>query len=284
VGDHGPADSRRGPYQFQCVSIEHLDPDDKQRGLGGTGCIVEEDQPVRCAIGDHGDIPGRNYCSYKLNFWKDFITMHLVTLGDSWPFGQGVEKPYGKILADLLIADKFTNVSQPATSNEHQLLQLKKFIEEQQEAQSITAIFFLTSPHRCLFYDQGSPLEIYPWADETKGMQNYAYLKYLHSPEIEYFRLNQTVLALQRICDYHNIRDFYFSGWHQLKLDWPGLAQLKIWKQAQETAAHWIGAQCDGDLIDWTTSDNVIAGDCHPNQKGHEIIAGKLFDWISCHD
>ena len=60
MGDHGPADSRRGPYQFQCVSLEHLDPDDKQRRLGGTGRTLAKDQPVRGTIGDHGDIPGRN--------------------------------------------------------------------------------------------------------------------------------------------------------------------------------------------------------------------------------
>jgi hypothetical protein len=207
-----------------------------------------------------------------------------VTFGDSWPFGEGIELPYGSILSKLLKSTSFVNYSRPATSNEHQLLQLKDFAESTSDHKDTVAVFFITSPHRCLFFESGQPKEIYPWDDESKGPQSQAYFKYLHSVEIEKFRLNQTILALQKISQSLGLRDYYFSGWHKLKLDWPGIDLDKIWMAGQETAADWLGAQTKGDMIDWQGCSNVIPNDCHPNQQGHAIIAQRLADWISCTD
>lgn len=202
----------------------------------------------------------------------------LVSFGDSWAAGFGVESSYSKILADLLERDH-VNMAQAATSNEHMLLQLNDYVTNYDVRDSI-AIFFLTSPHRCLFYDHGKPVEVYPWADDSKGIQSYAYFKYLHSHEIEHFRLNQTVLALQKICDYHSIDHYYISGWHRLDLNWPGINIDKIYSHGQVTAADWIGAKTLGDMIDWKDCENVIANDCHPNQQGHQLIAESLYQWI----
>lgn len=208
----------------------------------------------------------------------------LVTFGDSWPYGTGVNRPYGDILSDLVNADSFVNYSQASTSNEHLLLQVKKFIESTPDRKDTTAIFFITSPHRCLFYEDGIPKEIYPWADNSKGRQSQVYFKYFQSREIEQFRLNQTLLALQKISSAAGIRDYYFSGWHKLDLDWPGIDLDKIWMGGKETAADWIGAKTVGDMIDWEGCPNVIPNDCHPTQRGHEIIAERLADWILCRD
>lgn len=208
--------------------------------------------------------------------------MRLITFGDSWPHGFGVSKPYGKVLSEKM-GFEFVNMSENATSNEHMLLQLRKYIETNQSVTAL-AIFFITSPHRCLFYENGHPIEIYPWVNTTNGEKNHAYFKYLQSSEIEHFRLNQTVLALQKICSAYAIKDFYFSGWHKLRLDWPGIDLDKVFERGQITAADWIGATSRGDMIDWESSPNVMPGNCHPNQRGHEIIAEHLAEWILCQD
>lgn len=205
--------------------------------------------------------------------------MQLVTFGDSWPAGYGVQTPYGKILADRLDAHH-VNLAERSTSNEHMLLQLIDYVKNY-TVEDCTAIFFITSPHRCLFFDDGSPVEIYPWHDDTKGHQSHAYYKYLHSTEIEHFRLNQTILALQKICQEFKIKDYYFSGWHRLELDWPGITMDKIFNHGKTTAADWIGAKKSGDMIDWRDCSNIIPNDCHPNQQGHALIADFLYKWIT---
>lgn len=209
----------------------------------------------------------------------------LVTFGDSWPYGDGIPKPYGAVLSEMLGVNGFVNCSQPATSNEHMLLQLKDFLETSYDKnQETLAIFFLTSIHRCLFYDQGKPVEVYPWIDDSKGPQSQAYFRYLHSDEIEHFRLNQTVLALQKICASFGIKDYYFSGWQMIDLNWPGIDLDKVFGQGKITAAEWIGAKVNGDMIEWQGCDNVLPNDCHPNQRGHELIAENLAKWILCQD
>lgn len=208
--------------------------------------------------------------------------MRLATFGDSWPAGFGSKISYGEILKTLIGADEFVNMSKIATSNEHMLLQLNDFVRSNNNDQKTIAVFFLTSPTRSLYYDQGNPRELYPWDDESTGPQNYAYYKYLHSMELEHFRSNQTVLALQRICEQNSIKDYYLAGWHRFDLSWPGIDRSKIWKDGQETAADWIGAMTDGDRISWKDCDAVIPNDCHPNEKGHQIIAEKLSQWLAC--
>lgn len=175
-------------------------------------------------------------------------------------------------------------MSKAATSNEHMLLQLNDFVRSHSDDQKTIAVFFLTSPIRSLYYAQGNPRGLYPWADDSRGPQNYVYYKYLHSTELDYFRSNQTVLALQRICDQQSIQDFYLAGWHRFDLSWPGIDRSKIWRDGQETAADWIGAVTDGDQVSWVGCDNVRPNDCHPNEKGHHIIAEKLSQWLTCQD
>ena len=168
----------------------------------------------------------------------------LVTFGDSWPVGSELaanEVPYGKLLAAMLQAD-FQNYAQPGTSNDHQIFQLKTFLEKNDPSNTI-AVFFITSPARTLVLEDDGKTKkiIYPWADMSRGEVSYYYFKYFHNPPFEQFRLHLSVLSMQRICQMHGIRDFYIVGWSKCNFDFPGIDESKIFKQGAVTCADLLG-------------------------------------------
>ena len=205
----------------------------------------------------------------------------LVTFGDSWPFGGELlpsEKPYGKILAEILLLN-FKNYAKSATSNEHMILQLKRYIESTEYDNDTIAVFFITSPARtCLIDFDGTEKEIYPWADQSKGSHAYAWFKFFHTPLQDQFRANTSILALQRMCDQYNIRDYYIIGWSNIDFDYPGIDLSRIYNK---TCAELFGAPAEHEFSMAQNNQYVKPNNCHPNQKGHYLIAKTLADWIN---
>jgi hypothetical protein len=205
----------------------------------------------------------------------------LVTFGDSWPCGAELlpdEKPYGKILSDLLSLN-FENRSQTATSNEHMVLQLKRYIDSLSEDNKTVAVFFITSPARtCLIDFNGTEKEIYPWADQSRGAYANAWYRFFHTPLQDQFRTRLAILALQRMCNLYSIDDYYIVGWSQIDLDFPGIDKTKIYNK---TCAELFDAPSEHEFSLAKDNQYIYPNNCHPNQKGHNLIAETLAEWIN---
>lgn len=207
--------------------------------------------------------------------------MKLVTFGDSWPYGADLraeERPYGNILADLLGADEYSNLAQPATSNEHMILQVKDYVSQKDSVAGDIAVFFITSTARACYIDyQNQAIEVRPDAKAGRDSLYYYYYRYFHTPGHEQFRHYTTILALQRMCEQLHLKDFYIMGWERSDFNYPGIDQTKIYsKTCTELFAQEMH---DPDTL---YKDNVyinVVGQ-HPTQIGHELIANKLYHWI----
>jgi len=156
VGDHGPADSRRGPYQFQCVSLEHLDPHDQQRGLGGTGCALAEDQPVRGTVGNHSDLSGRNRQLIRVKYK---LMAKIVSFGDSFLLGNELCRKDGTATWPGLIADdlavEYSTCAEAGCGNEQIARQIYNYFSRN-STQDVLAVINWTWCMRWDFYLQES--------------------------------------------------------------------------------------------------------------------------------
>jgi hypothetical protein len=207
--------------------------------------------------------------------------MRLVTFGDSWPRGCELapgDSPYGEILAGRFNVP-FQNFSKNATSNDHMILQLQRYIDSSDDVANTLAVFFITSPARCTLIDyDGSEISIYPWSDRSRGEHAYAWFKYFHTPLQDRLRTLISVLSLQRICQIMCLKDYYIVGWNEIDFNFPGINLKKIYPR---TCAEMFGAPGAHEFT--MAKDNVFVrpNNCHPNQKGHELIANTLYEWIS---
>ena len=215
------------------------------------------------------------------------MTVSIATFGDSWPYGSELnpgEQPYGHLLAEML-GTVCANHSQPATSNEHMILQLEKHVSDGTATENSIAVFFITYPGRSCWIDyDGQAREVRP---DLNGFINeksldYYYYKYFHTPQQERFRTHQTILSLQRMCDVLKLKDYYIVGWSSdVDFDWPGIDKTRIYNQGKTTCADLLGIDTfkfDAGL----TLDNkfIFPNQLHPNQLGHQLIAKSLYTWI----
>jgi hypothetical protein len=211
----------------------------------------------------------------------------LVTFGDSWPAGaelNGNEVPYGNVLSELLSYKTYTNMAQPATSNDHLILQMHSYIQHEHHNPLVEtdAVFFITSPARTMVYgEHNTPVEIYPWSDMSKGDVAYYYYKYMQTPMLEWFRLNSSILALQQMCTTANINDYYVVGWSECKFDMSGINLSKIYKNGLTTMSDWLGCNGDHEFTQNSRNKYIYPNTDHPNQLGHNLIASKLSEWIT---
>jgi hypothetical protein len=227
--------------------------------------------------------------------------MNLISCGDSWSAGAELkpgEHPFGKLLADLLGCNTFINQSLDASSISHLIVQLKNAIEicrlHQYRLEETVAVFFLTSIDRDLIWSNflhkgtgfaGSYDPPYEQLEEillnpNDPLHSHWYKKY-YSEELAYFRANTTILALQKICQHHGIKDFYIWGWqtHQL---WSEIDTDKFYDSGHSR------------LVDWFTVDRLQPvqeivkafpeyfwpNSSHPNQHGHTVIAKEMYKWL----
>jgi len=218
VGDHGPADSRRGPYQFQCVSLKHLDPDDQQCGLGGTGCALEEDQPVCGTIGDHNYLSGRNCQLIRVKY--KYMTK-IVSFGDSFLLGNELHQEDGTATWPGLISNdlevEYETRAEAGCGNEQIARQIYTYFSAN-NTQNVLAVINWTWCMRWDFYLQESncwvtlgptcvpsKLENQIGLDKANELINF-YQNYTgHSDVWNRFRSLQTIYSVQSWLRDHKI-------------------------------------------------------------------------------
>lgn len=205
----------------------------------------------------------------------------LVVFGDSWPYGVELkdnEKTFGELLHEKLGTRKFHNFSQEGTSIDHLVLQAKDFILNSKH-KSI-AIFFITNPIRYMTYDDKKWKTIRPTGD--KSAKTKLYYEYIQSDELDHHRANVSVLALQNMCKNcaNIVQDFYLEGWTNINWSYPGINKEKF---LPKTALEMLEAKLNqrtNELIKNLNNPFIYPNKYHPNQKGHELIADELYDFI----
>ena len=210
------------------------------------------------------------------------MTQKLLSFGDSWPNGAELlpgEQSYGDLIAQNLgLSHK--NYSQPGTSIEKLVLQLKEAIQTEEVKNSL-AIFTLTSPTRSMWVDTNCNYrEIHVRGEDPVSR---AYYRYMWSDELDYYRINTIVLALQRMCQQYLISDYYVRGITNVSLDYPGIDTSKIYKTS---LTELLGCQIPINSINMDfcvdrQNQYIHPNVCHPNQRGHSRIATDLYEWIN---
>ena len=215
----------------------------------------------------------------------------LLTLGDSWPQGGELkleyEFPYGILLQKKLGFDQLHNYGSAGASNEDSLYQLQNYLKTHWTPNDkVTAVVHLTNPARTAHLPRFASLDAYSderrhWPADAKQFVK-DFVLHFHTAEHEIMRSSTTVSALQHWCQFHNIQDYYFSGWVKYPTWLPGVNLTKIWANGNETAGDWFGASAhNGEhLTNVETNTYIKPNFAHPNQLGHQLIADKLATWI----
>lgn len=218
------------------------------------------------------------------------MTTVLITLGDSWPEGAELnpgEYRYGELLQQQLGYDKFYNYGKGGTSNEHMILQLQTYLQnDYRPDHQVTSIFFLTNPNRTIYFPKDGGFNVHGeaqqhWDQDARQvfMKNWLHF---YDTDITTLRNSIAISALQQWCKVANIKDYYFSGWVKYNHWLPVVDTGKIWAQGNETAADWFGAtKHNGEhLLNVGDNQYIRPNFAHPNQAGHQLIANKLAKWI----
>jgi hypothetical protein len=207
-----------------------------------------------------------------------------LIFGDSWPsgvelrFDQG-EKPFGHLLAESMGA-KLGHFPVPGTGVPHLILQLQQAIERYTVLDA-TALFCITDISRSIYFESSQWKEIHIHNSDITSRNFY---KHLYSEELAKFWMNCYVLALQRMCQHHNIKDHYISCWNELDLYLPGIDKIKFYQQGKISMADILGCRCPGSSKSMSIDRShamIFPNECHPNQLGHQIIANHLYEWIN---
>lgn len=213
------------------------------------------------------------------------MTQYLLNFGDSWAAGHYLEnaqqQSYSALLAQQLGLE-LLQFSKGSTSIAHLILQFQTFLDTQYHASnSYLALFFLTSKARTFLY-QDKTNNIIHCSPQSVGTQNWQEDSYYkaYTTSLGDFNANTVILALQRLCDIYNIKDYYFFGWETASL-WKSIDTSRfyyngIWPITKE---FYSGAEPKTlqNLIDeknpcvWTPNHSG-----HPTELGHEKIANAL--------
>jgi hypothetical protein len=224
------------------------------------------------------------------------IAKVLLTLGDSWPLGAELpgapKQPYGHYLKENMQFDILRNYGMGGASNEDTIMQLYDYIHKHWASNdTVTAIIHLTNPVRNndfpKAYDISSGnFDVHDdsrnhWPSDVKQFIQELMLHYFEDKHT-IFRSSTTLIALQTLCNTHNIADYYFSGWVKYNTWLPGVDLTKIWKAGKETAADWFGASGhNGEhLTDVESNKYIKPNFAHPNALGHQLIADKMEQFI----
>ena len=214
--------------------------------------------------------------------------------GDSWAQGSELrpgEKTFGQLVSMQLGFDYFTNYSEPSASISHLIVQLKNFLINTsavgKDPSKFIALFFLTTQDRSMnnvdgewiFYSGGD----YGISDDrqrafAEASSKY-YWKYFHNRPQQDIITNVTILSLQSICAHHGIQDFYLAGWEQFNL-WPEVSSSKIYKDGKIHCGNLFGIDINQETLSRADKGPYLNPGGHPNQKGHQLIADQLVEWI----
>lgn len=221
----------------------------------------------------------------------------LLSFGDSWAYGAELpdssreQENYTGQLSRMIGADRIRNFSEPGSSISHLQIQVRHAIDscfDDFSSCQTTAVFFLTGQQRFLIFDsQGEFAGLAPTGSIVRPGQrhlrdhfdtiNSFYYKNIQSDRADTISLNTNLLALQSICKYYNIVDYYISGWETLDL-WPEVNRSRIYAQGQSHCAELL--QLDHDM---QHDQNMVQDGLHPSAQGHALIAHVLVDMIENH-
>ena len=204
--------------------------------------------------------------------------MSFISFGDSWPAGEELlpnDQTFGQIIATKLGYD-FINYSQSCTGVPHILLQLKKCLEENPVCKT-TMLFSLSSASRSIYFNNS-------WKEiqvNEPDIVSKTYYKYLHSNQLDSLMFSTYILALQKMCSYYNINDYYVSCWSPVELFLPGINQEKIYPKTLVNILGCGAKSNDYEIKVDRKHETIIPNLCHPNALGHRLIADELFSWIN---
>ncbi len=216
----------------------------------------------------------------------------LLIFGDSWPQGSELrsnQTPFGELLAQALDVPVM-NFSLPSTSIPHLLLQLRQCISgtDRQKIFEIPgsdAVFFLTSPDRDLMWSQNGVKELHLNPNHPNDFDIRWYSQF-HTDQLASFRVNSSLLAIHQFCAHYHIRDHYIWGWERIKL-WPEIDLNRFWRNGESTVLDLFGENdkisFNGSIDDYCNNRSnrfVYPNSGHPNQRGHQLIAKELLNWL----
>jgi hypothetical protein len=228
--------------------------------------------------------------------------MNFISCGDSWSAGAELnlgESPFGKLVADRLGCASFINQSLDASSISHLVVQLRCAIEisktKNLDLANTVAVFFLTSIDRDLIWSDRlpkgtgfaghyDPPYLHPeqiLLNPGDPLHEHWYKNY-HSPELSIFRANTSILALQKICQHHKIKDFYIWGWNTHTL-WPEINLGKFYNSGNGRLVDWLTDHPNLPVqqIKQVSPEHFYPNGSHPNQLGHQVIAEKMTQWLT---
>ena len=219
----------------------------------------------------------------------------LLSFGDSWTYGAELpeysrEKDnYTGQLCQMLEIDSAKNFSEVGSAISHLQVQFRKAIDQwkQQICEHQTlAIFFLTGQERFLFFDYrgefasltpsgyiARPLQ-HDLRSQFENIYNF-YYKNIQSKQADKISLNTNLLALQSMCKYYGITDYYISGWESLDL-WPEVNRSRIYARGHQSCRDILNL--DSDL---KNDQFIVKNGSHPNADGHRLIAEALSKMIN---
>ena len=205
--------------------------------------------------------------------------MNLAVFGDSWPVGtelkQG-ELPFGELLHKKLGTVNYYNQAQQGSTVDSLILQLDRFTT--QNIQDCICVFFITNPTRYLYFENGKEKVLRPTGDKSHLTK--FYFGEVQSNELDYHKANISILALQKMCDHFAYEDYYIEGWTNIDWKYAGIDKSKILPQS---ATEMFGAETNTktlELAKFQSNTYISPNKYHPNQKGHELIAENLYNFI----
>lgn len=204
--------------------------------------------------------------------------MQIICCGCSWANGAELgpnEEPFGGLLAKKL-RSTYIHAAQDAASIPHMILQLRSAVEKIQSDQETVAVFLLPSPDRDLMWsktraignghirDNPPPYESFQtiFLNGNDPLHRDWFMEY-HSEPLGNFRANTSILTLQKLCQYHRIRDYYAWAWHT----------VPIWSEVDATRFYRQGLTDIRDHIDYHPPR-------HPDQAQHIKICDLFHDMI----
>ena len=91
---------------------------------------------------------------------------------------------------------------------------------------------------------------------------------------------NTLRVVLKRMCEQHNIKDFYLEGWTHIDWSYNGIDKEKIYsKNATEILDVDLNPRTS-ELRKYQDSQFIKPNKYHPNEIGHKRIAEEMSRWI----
>jgi hypothetical protein len=209
---------------------------------------------------------------------------NFVTFGSSWPCGAELNdttKAFGHLISKMLDTETYKNYAIENTSNDRMILQLQKYIKDHGVVKDHLALFCITSANRRLLLDVNSAIKEIRvplnWKTELDPVVSNWY-RYFHNDESDNFNLYKVLLSLQKICEQHNIQDYYVSDSTNIDFEMLGIDRKKIFPI---TCIEMFGGKNTIEFHDFDKNPYIYPNMSHPNEQGHALIAKNIYQWIT---